>query len=209
MIRFNCSHIGSSGMIDGNPIRFGLDTFGDITVDEHGKPVPAHQVLRNVEEAVLAVNSSASSTSANTTAMISRSRAGTWCWPPCRAYQAYPRPVRLPCSAATTPDACLRTVCHAGRPLQRAHEVILGRGSFIESFPLFGFDLQDYEPFRKLDLFTKLLSEKPVTWSGKTRAPLNNQRVYPPTPVKHPHVGGRGRYAAKRCSGGALRLAMW
>lgn len=62
-------------------------------------------------------------------------------------------------------------------------EVILGRGSFTESFPLFGYDLADYETLfsEKLDLFAALLDEKPVTWQGSTRAPLNDQRVYPPT----------------------------
>ncbi|MGP3536747.1 LLM class flavin-dependent oxidoreductase [Microbacterium sp. RD1] len=62
-------------------------------------------------------------------------------------------------------------------------EVILGRGSFIESFPLFGFDLSDYELLfdEKLDLFRQLLDENPVTWSGKTRAPLNDADVYPKT----------------------------
>jgi alkanesulfonate monooxygenase SsuD/methylene tetrahydromethanopterin reductase-like flavin-dependent oxidoreductase (luciferase family) len=51
-------------------------------------------------------------------------------------------------------------------------EVILGRGSFIESFPLFGYDLRDYEVLfeEKLDLFSQLLTEKPVTWQGTTRA---------------------------------------
>lgn len=62
-------------------------------------------------------------------------------------------------------------------------EVILGRGSFTESFPLFGYDLHDYDVLfeEKLDLFVKLLDEKPVTWSGTTRAPLENADVFPKT----------------------------
>jgi probable LLM family oxidoreductase len=62
-------------------------------------------------------------------------------------------------------------------------EVILGRGSFIESFPLFGYDLARYEELfsDKLDLFAALLPEQPVTWSGSTRGPLADQRVYPTT----------------------------
>ena len=62
-------------------------------------------------------------------------------------------------------------------------EVILGRGSFTESFPLFGYDLAQYEELfeDKLDLFAQLLDEGPVTWSGRTRAPLRNQEVYPKT----------------------------
>jgi alkanesulfonate monooxygenase SsuD/methylene tetrahydromethanopterin reductase-like flavin-dependent oxidoreductase (luciferase family) len=61
--------------------------------------------------------------------------------------------------------------------------VILGRGSFTESFPLFGYDLADYEVLfeEKLELFVQLLDEKPVTWSGTTRAALDNADVYPKT----------------------------
>ena len=60
-------------------------------------------------------------------------------------------------------------------------EVILGRGSFTESFPLFGFDLGQYETLfeDKLDLFAKLIREDAITWRGKTRPPLTDQRVFP------------------------------
>jgi probable LLM family oxidoreductase len=62
-------------------------------------------------------------------------------------------------------------------------EVILGRGSFTESFPLFGYDLADYEVLfeEKLELFVQLLDEKPVTWTGTVRAPLEHADVYPKT----------------------------
>jgi probable LLM family oxidoreductase len=62
-------------------------------------------------------------------------------------------------------------------------EVILGRGSFIESFPLFGLDLNQYEELfnDKLDLYAAVLTEQPVTWQGKTRPPLKSQSVYPKT----------------------------
>jgi len=62
-------------------------------------------------------------------------------------------------------------------------EVILGRGSFTESFPLFGYDLSDYELLfdEKIDLFHKLLDEKPVTWEGTTRAALHDADVFPKT----------------------------
>jgi probable LLM family oxidoreductase len=61
--------------------------------------------------------------------------------------------------------------------------VILGRGSFTESFPLFGYDMTDYELLfeEKIELFSKLLKEKPVTWEGKTRAALDNADVFPKT----------------------------
>ena len=60
--------------------------------------------------------------------------------------------------------------------------MILGRGSFIESFPLFGYALDQYEQLfeEKLNLFAELLKGRPVTWSGSTRAALTDQMVYPP-----------------------------
>jgi alkanesulfonate monooxygenase SsuD/methylene tetrahydromethanopterin reductase-like flavin-dependent oxidoreductase (luciferase family) len=60
---------------------------------------------------------------------------------------------------------------------------MLGRGSFTESFPLFGYAMEQYELLfeEKLDLFVELLKEEPVTWTGQTRAALSDQRVYPPT----------------------------
>ncbi|WP_159810948.1 LLM class flavin-dependent oxidoreductase [Cellulomonas citrea] len=62
-------------------------------------------------------------------------------------------------------------------------DVILGRGSFTESFPLFGYDLADYEVLfeEKLELFSRLLTEAPVTWTGSTRAALHEADVYPKT----------------------------
>lgn len=61
-------------------------------------------------------------------------------------------------------------------------EVILGRGSFTESFPLFGYALGEYDKLftEKLDLFVKLLREDEVTWRGETRAALTKQRIFPP-----------------------------
>lgn len=62
-------------------------------------------------------------------------------------------------------------------------QVILGRGSFTESFPLFGYDLSDYEVLfeEKIDLWHKLLDEVPVTWSGTTRPALQNADIFPKT----------------------------
>jgi probable LLM family oxidoreductase len=61
-------------------------------------------------------------------------------------------------------------------------EPILGRGSFTESYPLFGHDLNEYEQLfeERLDLFAKLVRDHRVTWAGETRSPLNNQAVFPP-----------------------------
>jgi probable LLM family oxidoreductase len=60
-------------------------------------------------------------------------------------------------------------------------EIMAGRGSFIESFPLFGYDLQDYDELfaEKLDLLLRIRDGNPVTWAGRLRAPLENAGVWP------------------------------
>lgn len=60
-------------------------------------------------------------------------------------------------------------------------EIGVGRGSFIESFPLFGYNLNDYHELfeEKLDLLLKINTQENVTWKGKLRAPMENQTVYP------------------------------
>lgn len=62
-------------------------------------------------------------------------------------------------------------------------QVILGRGSFTESFPLFGFDLRDYEDLfeEKVELFSKILKEKPVTWQGSHTQSLEAADIFPKT----------------------------
>ncbi|HVM21047.1 MAG TPA: LLM class flavin-dependent oxidoreductase [Egibacteraceae bacterium] len=164
----------------------GIDTFGDVTLDADGQPLPHAQVLRNVvAEAVLADQvgvdfiglgehhradfsiSAPDVVLAAIAGQTERIRLGS-----AVTVLSSDDPVRVFQRFATL-DAI-----SGGRA-----EVILGRGSFIESFPLFGYALEDYELLfeEKLELFVELLSEQPVTWSGKTRAPLENQRVYPPT----------------------------
>jgi probable LLM family oxidoreductase len=66
-------------------------------------------------------------------------------------------------------------------------EIIVGRGSFVDSFPLFGFRLEDYDSLfaEKLDLLLKIRENEHVYWSGKHRAPLTGQGVYP-RPVQNP-----------------------
>ncbi len=66
-------------------------------------------------------------------------------------------------------------------------EMVVGRGSSIEAFPLFGFRLEDYDPLfaEKLDLLLKIRENEHVTWSGKYRPPLTGQGVYP-RPVQNP-----------------------
>jgi len=62
-------------------------------------------------------------------------------------------------------------------------ELLAGRGSFTESFPLFGYDLSRYQELfeERLELFAALIRQETVTWRGNTRTALTNQRVFPPT----------------------------
>jgi probable LLM family oxidoreductase len=66
-------------------------------------------------------------------------------------------------------------------------EIMAGRGSFIESFPLFGYDLQDYDDLfaEKLDLLLKLRESEHIAWSGRLRAPVHDRGVYP-RPIQEP-----------------------
>jgi probable LLM family oxidoreductase len=89
-------------------------------------------------------------------------------------------------------------------------EIMAGRGSFIESFPLFGYSLDDYDELfaEKLELLVKIRDNERVTWSGKFRAPLHDQGIYPRTPNRIPiwvAVGGNPRSAFRA---GALGLPM-
>jgi probable LLM family oxidoreductase len=69
-------------------------------------------------------------------------------------------------------------------------ELLVGRGSFIESFPLFGYDLNDYDELfaEKLDLLLQIRDNEVITWSGRFRPPINNQGIYPrpdrPLPIR-------------------------
>jgi probable LLM family oxidoreductase len=90
-------------------------------------------------------------------------------------------------------------------------EIVVGRGSFIESFPLFGLQLRDYDSLfaEKLDLLLKIRENEHVHWSGKHRAALTGQGVYP-RPVQHPlpiwlGVGGTPQSFARA---GALGLPL-
>lgn len=166
-------------------LELGLDTFGDITAGADDRPLSHAQVIRNViEEATLADEvgvdfigvgehhrddfavSSPEMVLATIAGRTRRIRLGS-----AVTVLSSDDPVRVFQRFATLDAAS------GGRA-----EVILGRGSFTESFPLFGFKLDQYEELfdEKLDLFAALLKQQPVTWRGNTRAPLANQRVYPP-----------------------------
>ncbi len=166
------------------PLVLGLDTFGDVTFDQNGNPVSHAQAIRDiVEQGALADAvgvdffgigehhtddyplSAADVVLGAIAARTERIRLGSAVTvlssdDPVRVFQRF---------------STLNAVS-GGRA-----EVILGRGSSVDSFPLFGYELSDYEILfeEKTQLFSELLKGGPVTWSGTTRAPLRDQDVVP------------------------------
>jgi probable LLM family oxidoreductase len=163
----------------------GLDTFGDVTVSADGiLQSPAHVLRDVVEEAVLADHLGIEAFGVG-----EHHR---------RDFAISAPEVVLAAIAARTHRILLGsavTVLSTDDPVRvfqrfstldalsggRA-EVILGRGSFTESYPLFGYDLSRYEELfeDKLRLFAELLKPGPVTWSGSTREPITGLSIYPP-----------------------------
>ncbi|HEY7499173.1 MAG TPA: LLM class flavin-dependent oxidoreductase [Vicinamibacterales bacterium] len=163
----------------------GLDTFGDVTVGPDGALQSQAQALRDVvEEAILADD-----LDLDAFGVGEHHR---------RDFAISAPEVVLAAIASRTRRILLGsavTVLSTDDPVRvferfstldglsngRA-EVILGRGSFTESYPLFGYDLSQYEELfeDKLSLFVELLKGSPATWSGTTRAALSNAIVYPP-----------------------------
>ncbi|KIU46358.1 MULTISPECIES: LLM class flavin-dependent oxidoreductase [Bradyrhizobium] len=169
-------------------LEFGLDTFGDVTKDAASGPLPHAQVIRNVvDEAVLA-----DQLGIDFIGLGEHHRADFAISSPetvLAAIAARTKDIRLG-SAVTVlssddPIRVFQRFATVDAVSNGRAEVILGRGSFTESFPLFGFDLRQYSELfeEKLDLFTALLKQEPVSWEGKLRPPLKDQSVYPP--VEH------------------------
>lgn len=184
-------------------LEFGLDTFGDVSSSlATGEPTPHAEVIREtVEQAVLADHVGVDIFG------IGEHH---------REDYAVPSPdILLAAVAGRTERIRLTTsviVLSSDDPVRvferfsslqaisngRA-EITLGRGSFIESFPLFGYDLRNYEQLfeEKLDLFRAILDAdaagQPVSWSGETRAAIDGLKIYPPLEQKLPTwvaVGG-------------------
>ncbi|KGJ11971.1 LLM class flavin-dependent oxidoreductase [Paracoccus versutus] len=167
-------------------LQLGLDTFGDVNARLDGAPAPYAEVIRNV----VAQGVLADQVSVDAFGVGEHHRDD---------FAVSAPEMVLAAIAARTGRILLGsavTVLSSDDPIRvyerfatldgisdgRA-EVTLGRGSFTESFPLFGYDLADYEMLfsEKLDLFAALRSEGPVTWSGRHRAPLTDTEVFPKT----------------------------
>lgn len=165
---------------------FGVDTFGDVAVRADGTPTPYPDAIREVvAEAVLCDRvgldyfgigehhrpdfavSSPDMVLAAIAGQTEQIRLGTGV-----TVLSSDDPVRVFERFATL-DAVSR-----GRA-----EITVGRGSFTESFPLFGFSLADYEILfdERLNLLAETLTEGPINWQGNTRAGLQGQELYPKT----------------------------
>jgi probable LLM family oxidoreductase len=166
-------------------LELGLDTFGDVTSTPDKRPLPHAQVIRNViDEAVLADETGVdffgigehhrADFAVSSPEMVLATIAG--------------RTKRIRLGSAVTvlssddPIRVFQRFATLDAASNGRAEIILGRGSFTESFPLFGYNLSQYEELfeEKLDLFAALREQGPVTWRGKLRPPLADQRVFPP-----------------------------
>jgi probable LLM family oxidoreductase len=171
-------------------IQFGLDTFGDVTLGADGKPLSQAQVLRNV----VAEGELADSVGVDAFGVGEHHRADFAISAPevmLAAIAGRTRSIRLGSSVTvlSTDDPVRvyeRFATLDGASDGRA-EIILGRGSFTESYPLFGYSLADYEALfeEKLALFVELLkydrTGEPVTWNGSMYPKVKRQRPFPRT----------------------------
>ncbi len=171
-------------------IELGLDTFGDVTRAADGTPHAHAQVLRDVvEEAALADEAGV-----DFIGVGEHHRPDFAISAPETLLAAIAtRTKRIKLGSAVTvlstddPIRVFERFSTVNAVSNGRAEVILGRGSFTESFPLFGFDLDQYETLfeEKLNLFAAVLESDrtgtPFNWKGTVRAPLGGARVYPPT----------------------------
>ena len=163
----------------------GLDTFGDVTLADGNTLKSQAQTLRDVvEEAVLADQAGLDAFGVGE----HHRRDFAISAPEVMLAAIATRTTRLLLGSAVTvlstddPVRVYQRFSTLDAVSNGRAEVILGRGSFTESYPLFGYDLARYDELfeDKLALFAQLLHGGPVTWRGSTRAPLNGVTVYPP-----------------------------
>ncbi|WP_193104030.1 LLM class flavin-dependent oxidoreductase [Brachybacterium sp. FME24] len=170
--------------IDPRSVTFGLDTFGDVTLDDAGQPVPAAQVIRDI----VAQGELADAVGIDHFSIGEHHRPDFAVSAPDTVLAGLAtRTERITLGTAVivlSSDDPIRVFERFSTLDALSHgraELTVGRGSFTESFPLFGFDMQDYETLfeEKLDLLGAVLPQEPVTWSGSIRPPLRQQSVHP------------------------------
>ncbi len=167
------------------PVSLGLDTFGDVTLGPNGQPQRMDIVLREVlDQATLA-----DAIRIDFIGLGEHHRADFAISAPEIVLAAIAgRTKRIKLGTAVTvlstddPVRVFQRFSTLNALSGGRAEPILGRGSFTESYPLFGHDLNEYEQLfeERLDLFATLLRSSTVNWSGQTRSPLENQQVFPP-----------------------------
>lgn len=165
-------------------VEFGIDTFGDVTVGLDGKTLHEAEVVRNLlDEAILA-----DETGVDAIGVGEHHRSDfAISSPETMLAGIATRTNRIKLGSAVTvlssddPIRVFQRFSTVNALSNGRAEVVLGRGSFTESFPLFGLDLGNYEKLfdEKLDLFAHLLENQPVTWDGNLRPPLKDVTVYP------------------------------
>src|SRR6187455_1682681 len=174
----------------GTPFTFGIDTFGDVTLDAANGLQPHARVLREVvEQAALAdqVGLDAFGVGEHHRADFAISA------PEVVLAAIASRTSRILLGSAVTvlstddPVRVFQRFSTLDAISNGRAEVILGRGSFTESYPLFGFDLARYDELfeDRLALFAAILEGGPVTWKGRSRSALSNQLIYPPIEAGH------------------------
>jgi probable LLM family oxidoreductase len=166
-------------------MEFGLDTFGDVTAGPDGRLQSQAQVIRDViEEAALA-----DALGIEAFGVGEHHRPDFAVSAPEVVLGAIAgRTKRILLGSAVTvlssddPVRVFERFSTLNAASSGRAEITVGRGSFTESFPLFGYDLSNYEQLfeEKVDLFVALIRNDTVTWQGTTRTPLKNQRVFPP-----------------------------
>jgi probable LLM family oxidoreductase len=169
---------------EGEGVALGLDTFGDVSLGPEGEPVSDAQALRDVvEEGVLAEQ-----VGVDHFALGEHHREDMPASAPDVVLAAIAaRTERIKIGSAVTvlssddPVRVFERYSTLDAISNGRADVILGRGSTIETFPLFGYDLDDYELLfeEKLDLFVRLLEGPRVTWSGSTRPALRDLPIVP------------------------------
>ena len=167
-------------------LELGVDTFGDVTVGADGKPLSQAQTLRNVvEQGVLA-----DQVGLDFIGLGEHHRPDFSISAPEVVLGAIAaRTSRIHLGSAVTvlstdePVRVFQRFSALNAISNGRAEVILGRGSFTESFPLFGYELSQYEELfeEKLNLFAELLKGEPIAWRGRLRPALNAQKIYPPS----------------------------
>ncbi|WP_411730505.1 LLM class flavin-dependent oxidoreductase [Paeniglutamicibacter sp.] len=198
-----------------NPFEIGIFTFGELTRDADGKPINAATRMRDILEWARVADQAG----LDVFGVGEHHR---------EDFAVSSPPVVLAAAAAQTKNIRLTstvTVLSSADPVRvfedfatldlissgRA-EITAGRGAYLESFPLFGQDLQRYDEYfdDRLELLLKIRDENPVTWNGSTRAPLHEAGVFPrPVQDSLPIWAAVGGTPASAVRAGKLGLPLY